>query len=72
MAIIIVDKERANIIHKNIADEHTAIENYYNMMTLFSDEKDIKVIEEIISEELKHVEMLEKLAKRYSNIKPEH
>lgn len=71
MAIVVIQNKESAIIHKNIADEHSAIQGYHEMLETITDDEDAKVIEEIISEELKHVELLSKMLKKYSDIKPE-
>lgn len=71
MAIKVISHSTSAIIHKNLADEHTAIQGYEEMLETITDKEDIAVIEEIISEELKHIELLTKMAKKYSDIKAE-
>jgi rubrerythrin len=56
-------------IEKNIKAEADAREQYYNLLDVLGDiPEDVKIIEEIISDELNHTQQLEKLLKKYSTI----
>lgn len=56
-------------IEENISDEAQARQGYYELMEILENQKDISIIEEIISDELNHAELLKEMAQRYSGIK---
>lgn len=58
----------------NIGDEATARSKYFQLLANFKDflsREEISLIEEIISEELKHSEILSDIIYRRTKIKPE-
>lgn len=61
-------------LERNIADEATARGGYFQLLANFKDflsREEISLIEEIISEELKHSEILSDIIYRRTKIKPE-
>lgn len=61
------------LIEKNIADEAEARVGYYNILKYsdFLTEEEVSIVEEIISEELKHTELLKQFLFKRNFIKPE-
>ncbi|MCK9543940.1 MAG: hypothetical protein M0R03_18120 [Novosphingobium sp.] len=58
----------SELIEKNIKAEAEARMMYYELMQYITDEKDIETLEEIISDELNHTMLLNKMLKKYSKI----
>lgn len=58
----------AELIEKNIKGEADARMMYYELLQYLEDEKDVEVLEEIISDELNHTMLLNKMLKKYSKI----
>jgi rubrerythrin len=63
--------DMASTLHKNIADENTAVQGYYNMLSNLTDPADKLVINGIIAEELKHIELLNTMLKKYTDLTAE-
>jgi rubrerythrin len=59
------DYKVAAAIAANNQDEQEAIRGYYDLLEVLIDPEDKKVIEEIISDEKNHSELLTKLALKY-------
>lgn len=65
----------SQILEHNIADEAKARQGYYEILELFYNElspSELQEIREIISEELKHSEILKRMIYRRTNIVPEN
>ena len=59
------DYNVAAAIAANGQDEQEAIKGYYQLLQVIIDPEDKKIIEEIISDEKNHAELLAKLALKY-------
>lgn len=60
-----VDYNVAAAIAANNQDEHEAIKGYYELLQVLMDPEDKKVIQEIISDEKNHADLLTQLALKY-------
>lgn len=56
-------------IYKNIEDENKAIEKYMSLLSILPDE-DKHIVEEIVSDEKNHREVLKELAYKYDGSIP--
>lgn len=63
------DNTRCALIEANLIDEHQAMTQYHELKNYLSD-SDKKIIDEIISDELNHAELLKQMVYRISRIKP--
>lgn len=55
---------------RGVKGESTTIEDYYGLKEMLTDQEDIAIIDEIISDEKNHIELFNKLIQKYDHIEP--
>lgn len=59
----------SSLLRANAQDENDAMRKYYQLLSVLTDEEDIKIIKEIISDEKHHEKLLNQLDYKYSRVK---